>query len=50
MTDTARDFLLDALDAETVCRCGHDEARHKHLEACRYESCWCPVYRPEEDA
>jgi len=48
MTDTARDYLEDQIEA-LPCLCGHLPAHHKHLDACRYEDCWCPVYRPEEE-
>lgn len=49
MTDTARDFIQDAVDAETVCECGHYERSHKHLEECREGECRCPIYRPQEE-
>lgn len=52
MSDSIHDAIQDATDAAALCLCGHPADRHHHLDECKFEDCWCPVFRPadEEDA
>ena len=42
--------MTDLLSDYTVpCRCGHDEASHRHLDECREDGCPCGVFIPKEE-
>lgn len=32
-----------------ICRCGHPEQTHHHLDECHHEDCPCAVFVPAEE-
>jgi len=41
--------LVDATGYTAPCRCGHDEASHRHLDECREDGCPCGLFIPTEE-